>query len=253
MWGEASNGIESRRVSAPYGAAYVEECLARSGPRCSAPGASTAVAALSHGLNTPISCISGCGSRPHNTGRAPDLRSDCPRSVCRGLSAHRDPFATRRRAGIVALADKCGQRLRNLAARVAAVIHVEAIWLATEPLDMRAGADKALPRVITVFGAAQPHHAYCFAKRRVTRRKVLVYDGIGMWLAARRLNYGSFVWASSTSETALALEAEQWHGRYPCWVCLVATWAARSRCCSLSAIRYASNTGAPGVLAHCRT
>ncbi|MBU4609899.1 IS66 family insertion sequence element accessory protein TnpB [Achromobacter sp. GG226] len=90
------------------------------------------------------------------------------------------------------------------------MIPVEAIWLATEPLDMRAGADKALARVIAVFGAAQPHHAYCFANQRATRMKVLVHDGIGVWLAARRLNRGSFVWASSASETALALQTDQW-------------------------------------------
>ncbi|MGW9065607.1 IS66 family insertion sequence element accessory protein TnpB [Achromobacter animicus] len=93
---------------------------------------------------------------------------------------------------------------------MAAVIHIEAIWLATEPLDMRAGADKAPARVFTVFGAAQPHHAYCFPNRRATRMKVLVHDGIGVWLAARRLNRGGFVWASSSSQTALALNAEQW-------------------------------------------
>nr|WP_253206837.1 transposase [Verticiella sp. GG226] len=31
-----------------------------------------------------------------------------------------------------------------------------------------------------------------------------------VWLAARRLNRGSFVWASSASETALALQTDQW-------------------------------------------
>src|SRR5690606_4821840 len=67
------------------------------------------------------------------------------------------------------------------------MIPIEAIWLATEPLDMRAGAGTALARVVAVFGAAHPHHAYCFANRRANRMKVLVHDGIGVWLAARRL------------------------------------------------------------------
>jgi hypothetical protein len=71
------------------------------------------------------------------------------------------------------------------------MIHVEAIWLATEPLDMRAGAGTALARVVAVFGAARPHHAYCFANRRANRMKVLIHDGIGVWLAARRLNEAS--------------------------------------------------------------
>ncbi|WP_091784410.1 IS66 family insertion sequence element accessory protein TnpB [Paraburkholderia steynii] len=44
------------------------------------------------------------------------------------------------------------------------------------------------------FGAAHLHHAHLFANRRATRVKVLVHDGIGIWLAARRLNQGQFVW-----------------------------------------------------------
>jgi transposase len=74
------------------------------------------------------------------------------------------------------------------------VIRIDALWLATEPLDMRAGTESALARVVAVFGAARPHHAYLFANRRANRMKVLVHDGIGVWLAARRLNSGKFVW-----------------------------------------------------------
>jgi transposase len=70
------------------------------------------------------------------------------------------------------------------------VIRIEAIWLAVEPLDMRAGFDTALARVVTVFGAAMPHTAYVFANRRSDCLKVLVHDGIGLWLAARRLHQG---------------------------------------------------------------
>jgi transposase len=46
------------------------------------------------------------------------------------------------------------------------MIRIDAIWLATEPMDMRAGTETALARVITVFGAAKPHCAYIFANRR---------------------------------------------------------------------------------------
>ena len=84
-----------------------------------------------------------------------------------------------------------------LVERSASVIRIDAAWLATDPLDMRAGMDTALARVITVFGSAQPHHAYVFANRRATRMKVLVHDGIGVWLAARRLHRGKFVWAAA--------------------------------------------------------
>jgi transposase len=57
------------------------------------------------------------------------------------------------------------------------MIRIDAVWLATEPLDMRAGADTILARVVKVLGSARPHHAYLFANRRSTRMKVLVYDG----------------------------------------------------------------------------
>lgn len=35
------------------------------------------------------------------------------------------------------------------------MIRIERIWLATEPLDMRAGTETALARVVQMFGAAQ--------------------------------------------------------------------------------------------------
>ena len=81
------------------------------------------------------------------------------------------------------------------------MIKVEAVWLAVEPLDMRAGTEAALTRVVNVFGAARPHHAYLFANRRANRMKVLVHDGIGVWLAARRLNQGRFVWPKDAGAT----------------------------------------------------
>ena len=82
------------------------------------------------------------------------------------------------------------------------VIHIEVILLATEPIDMRTGADTALARVVKVCGAAQAHHAYLFTNRRANRMKVLVHDGFGLWLCARRLHQGYFVWPHSTSTSA---------------------------------------------------
>jgi hypothetical protein len=37
---------------------------------------------------------------------------------------------------------------------VVAVIRIDAVWLAVEPIDMRAGAERLLARVVQVFGAA---------------------------------------------------------------------------------------------------
>jgi transposase len=86
-------------------------------------------------------------------------------------------------------------------ARASAVIRVDTVWLAVEPMDMRAGMETALARVVKVFGAARPHHAYLFANRRANRIKILVHDGIGIWLAARRLHQGKFIWSAVEDKT----------------------------------------------------
>ena len=101
--------------------------------------------------------------------------------------------------------------MRTVAARVLAVIRIDAVWLSTVPLDMRAGTDTALARVVGVFGAAHPHTAYLFANRRANRMKVLVHDGIGIgiWLAARRLHQGHFVWPSSPGARQLTISRAQ--------------------------------------------
>lgn len=55
---------------------------------------------------------------------------------------------------------------------------------------MRTGIDTVMVRVVSVFGAGQQHCAYLFSNRRATRMKVLMYDGLGIWLAAHRLHQG---------------------------------------------------------------
>lgn len=79
--------------------------------------------------------------------------------------------------------------------------------MAAAPMDMRAGSEKLLACVVAVFGQARAHHAYLFANRRATRMKVLVHDGIGVWLATRRLHRGHFVW-SSEAHTAKITRAQ---------------------------------------------
>lgn len=74
------------------------------------------------------------------------------------------------------------------------MIRIDSVWMAVEPLDMRAGTESTLARVVQVFGAAHPHTAYLCANARANRMKVMVHDGVGVWLAARRLHRGKFVW-----------------------------------------------------------
>lgn len=97
----------------------------------------------------------------------------------------------------------------RLAADAAALIRIDAVWRAVEPLDMRAGPDTTLARVVRVFGSARPHHAYLFSNRRANRLKVMVHDGFGIWLCARRLHKGGFVPASAHTMANIAITHEQ--------------------------------------------
>ncbi len=94
--------------------------------------------------------------------------------------------------------------MQCLVARLAAVIRVDAVWLSMRPLDMRAGTDTVLARIVQVFGEVRPHHAYLFANARANRMKVLVHDGIGIWLAARRLHQGRFFWPVGEATATLS-------------------------------------------------
>ena len=88
------------------------------------------------------------------------------------------------------------------------MIRVDAAWFAVEPLDMRAGIDKALARVVDVFGEARAHHAYLFVNKRANRMKVLVHDGFGLWLCARKLYEGSFIRAGVRHDLGMPLSHE---------------------------------------------
>jgi transposase len=99
--------------------------------------------------------------------------------------------------------------MRRAAPRTHEVIRVDAAWFAVEPLDMRAGVDKPLARVVNVFGEARAHHAYLFVNRRANRMKVLVHDGFGLWLCARKLYEGSFIRAGVTHELGMPLSHEE--------------------------------------------
>jgi len=93
---------------------------------------------------------------------------------------------------------------------VAAVIRIDALWLATSPVDMRAGPERLLARVVQVFGAAQAHHGYLFANARATAlSKLLVHDGFGVWCAARRLNQGRFAWPREVCGAAAPMTLTQ--------------------------------------------
>lgn len=89
------------------------------------------------------------------------------------------------------------------------MIRIQQYWMAVEPIDMRAGMETVLGKVVAVFGSAQTHHAYLFTNRRANRLKVLVTDGFGVWLAVRRLHEGHFVRQAASTRPHLALTQSQ--------------------------------------------
>ena len=89
------------------------------------------------------------------------------------------------------------------------MIRIDVMWLAVAPVDMRAGTDRLLARVVEVFGAAQAHHGYLFANTRATRMKLLVHDGFGVWCATRRINQGRFTWPDASTAALPALTPAQ--------------------------------------------
>lgn len=59
------------------------------------------------------------------------------------------------------------------------------------------------------FGAGQPYCTYLLPNRCANRMKMLMHDGFGIWLAARRLNQGKFHWPGIRHGPEMELDAEQ--------------------------------------------
>jgi len=80
------------------------------------------------------------------------------------------------------------------------------IYIAIKPVDMRKGFDG-------LYGLVRDHlgqdplsgHLFLFANRSHTRLKVLVWDGSGLWVCAKRLERGRFRWPASTEGNCLAM------------------------------------------------
>lgn len=84
------------------------------------------------------------------------------------------------------------------------------VFLAIEPVDMRAGIDRLSLQVQQALGRAPcDGSAYAFRNRRNTRIKLLLWDGTGVWLSQRRLHRGSFTWPQADAPECI-LESEQW-------------------------------------------
>ena len=101
--------------------------------------------------------------------------------------------------------------------------HTLRVWAYPEPADLRAGFD-GLSALVTRKLGRDPlsGHLFLFVNRSRTRAKVLLWDGTGLCIYAKRLERGRFaaLWSNrtgevelTTSELALFLEGSRAVGR----------------------------------------
>ena len=75
------------------------------------------------------------------------------------------------------------------------------IYIAVEGVDMRKGFDGLFGLVHDRLGQDPlSGHLFLFSNRARSRLKVLVWDGSGLWVCAKRLEKGRFRWPEVASE-----------------------------------------------------
>lgn len=69
------------------------------------------------------------------------------------------------------------------------------IFVALEPVDMRQSFNGLYARVQAVLQQDPTSgHLFVFVNRNKNRLKILVWDGSGLWILAKRLDQGTFAW-----------------------------------------------------------
>ena len=84
------------------------------------------------------------------------------------------------------------------------------IYIALDPIDMRKGFDG-------LYGLVGDHlgqdplsgHLFLFTNRSRTRLKVLVWDGSGLWVCAKRLERGRFGWPAGNGSRSVTMRPEE--------------------------------------------
>jgi len=76
------------------------------------------------------------------------------------------------------------------------------IYVAAEAVDMRKGFEGLYGLVRDRLGQDPlSGHLFLFTNRTHTRLKVLVWDGSGLWVCAKRLERGRFYWPTAETQT----------------------------------------------------
>jgi transposase len=84
------------------------------------------------------------------------------------------------------------------------------IYIAVEAVDMRKGFDGLYGLVRDRLGADPlSGHLFLFANRERSRLKVLVWDGSGLWVCAKRLEKGRFRWPAAADERCVVMRPEE--------------------------------------------
>lgn len=69
------------------------------------------------------------------------------------------------------------------------------VFLALQPVDLRGSFNRLYGLVAEVLRLdPKSGHWFVFTNRRRTRIKILVFDGSGLWILAKRLEAGRFTW-----------------------------------------------------------